>query len=144
MYSILESKSQKRLDDWFEFRKQLEFESDPFQKVYEYFKSKPKVKFYTDPYDQDTWPDPWELINENEFCPFNLVLGMCYTLQLVESFQDKEFKISISVDDSNKIVYYLLFVEDKVYGYEEDSWISAQELPTTLRSIKIYTMLPLY
>lgn len=144
MYKFVERESNKRLSNWYKFRHDLETDPNPLESTAKYFNKLPKVKIYTDPYDQSTWPTAWQLIDENEFCPFNLVLGICYTLQLTERFEDSKIKISISVDKTDKTVYYLLFVDDKVFGYNDSGWISVLELPKTLIDLKIYHMSPQY
>lgn len=138
MYKLPEVGSTKRLSDWYRFRDELEFSEDPLEDVHRYFQQFPKVKVYTDPYDQQTWPTPWELINENEYCQFNIILGICYTLQLTNRFKNISPTISISIDNADKVVYYLLFIDDKVYGYDQDGWILAKNLPKTLKKLKIY------
>ena len=127
---------------WYKLRQNLETSEDPFSDVANFFLRLPRVKFYTDPYDSSTWPTPWELINENEYCEFNLILGMCYTLQLTERFKDIQPKINVSIDTVNKTVYYLLFIDDKVY-YDED-WIDVKNLPKSLKTQKIYAMKQLH
>jgi hypothetical protein len=144
MYKILEKKTTQRLAYWYELRQHLENSKTPFDDVFEFFKQFPKVKVYTDPYDNSTWPTAWELIEENEYCPFNLILGICYTLQLCECFKHITPKITITIDNTTNSVYYLLFVEDVVYGYEDSGWIPAKNLPKSLKNIKIYNMPPLH
>jgi hypothetical protein len=135
--------SKQALTAWYKLRQQLETATDPLKEVADFFSKLPKVKIYTDPYDEDTWPTPWELISENEYCPFNKILGVCYTIQLTERFKNIQPKITISFDSVNKTVYYLLFVEDKVYGYDND-WSNVVDLPKLLKTQKIYTMKQLY
>lgn len=134
---------QRQLDAWFKLRQNLETSEDPFLDVSKFFLKLPKVKFYTDPYDSGTWPTPWELVSENEYCEFNLILGMCYTLQLTDRFKHIQPKIHIAVDNNSKTVYYLLLIEDKVYGYKE-GWSTITELPKSLKIQKIYNMKPLH
>lgn len=134
----------KLLKKWYDFRNELEVIPDPINAVTRFFLSKPRVKFYTDPYDQLTWPTPWELITENEYCPINLLLGICYTLQLTERFSHLTPEIAIAVDVSSKTVYYLLLIEDKVFGWNDDEWSSVKELPKSLKIQKIFNMAPLH
>ena len=129
-----------RLTTWYKFRQQLEESVNPFFDVAKFFQRLPRVKFYTDPYDQERWPTAWELITENEYCEFNLILGMCYTLQLTERFKNSQPKINVAIDSINKTVYYLLIFDDKVYGYAEEEWIDLKELPKSLVMQKMYTM----
>jgi hypothetical protein len=129
-----------RLNAWYKFRQQLEDSENPFLDVAKFFQRLPRVKFYTDPYDRNRWPTAWELITENEYCEFNLILGMCYTLQLTERFKDSQPKINVAIDSINKTVYYLLIFDDKVYGYSEEEWTKLDDLPPSLVVQKMYTM----
>jgi hypothetical protein len=134
---------QTRQKAWYQLRQTLETSEDPFSDVAKFFLRLPRVKFYTDPYDSSTWPTPWELIDENEYCEFNLILGMCYTIQLTERFKDTRPTINLAIDIDSRTVYYLLCIEERVYGYD-DSWIRVSELPKSLKMQKIYPMKPLH
>lgn len=133
-----------RFQKWIDLREKIETSLDPLNDTSNFFFSKPRLKFYTDPYDQDSWPTPWELIDENEYCDFNVILGICYTFQLTERFKDCQPMINVALDKVNKAVYYLLFINDKVYGYVENNWIDVDLLPKTLKMQKIYLMDPLH
>jgi hypothetical protein len=141
---IADRQQHVRFASWIKLREHLEKSNDPLQDVSAYFLKLPRVKFYTDPYNSITWPTPWELIDENEYCEFNIILGICYTLQLTERFKFCQPKINVALDTVNKTVYYLLFIDDKVYGYIEEEWASVEELPKTLKMQKIYAMKPLH
>jgi hypothetical protein len=129
---------------WLQLRLEIETAQDPFYITSKFFTRLPRVKRYTDPYDQSSWPTPWELIEENEYCEFNIILGICYTLQLTERFKSSNPKICLAIDKINKTSYYLLLFDDKVYGYDEEEWISMRALPKTLSIQKIYPMNPLH
>lgn len=144
MFKVPEKQTTQRLSSWYQLRQHLETSTTPFDDVVEFFKHFPQVKVYTDPYDNTTWPTAWELIEENEYCPFNLVLGICYTLQLCDRFKNSSPIITITVDKVTNSVYYLLFVDDVVYGYEDGVWVSVKNIPKSLRNIKIYHMPPLH
>ena len=133
-----------KFTSWYQLRQEVELSADPFYLVSKFFNRLPRVKRYTDPYDQSTWPTPWELIDENEYCEFNIVLGICYTLQLTERFKNCRPTINLALDNFNKTVYYLLLIDDKVYGYSEEEWIGVLNLPKTLNIQKNYLMNPLH
>ena len=128
---------------WVAFRTKLECSRDPLIEVARYFEHQPKVKFYTDPYDQTSWPTAWELILENRYCAVNIILGICYTLQLTERFKHISPTINIAIDKKDKTVYYLLIIEDKVYGYQIEEWCTLDQLPKSLIMEKMYSMKPL-
>jgi len=141
---IADRLQKSRLTAWYTFRQHLEESPDPFLDVAKFFLRLPRVKFYTDPYDSERWPTAWELISENEYCEFNLILGMCYTLQLTERFKNSQPTINVACDTINKTVYYLLKIKDKVYGYADEEWIDIKDLPTSLKVQKVYAMKPLH
>lgn len=137
---IFRQPSHKRLTAWIDFRKQLETAHDPLSAVAELYSQTPKVKRSSDPYDRTTWPTPWELIEENDYCPINKILGVAYSLGLTDRFSNWQPIITIAVDNSNKCVYYLLYHDDKVYGFEDDAWIPVKNLPKSLITKKIYKL----
>ncbi len=144
MFKVLDKTLEKRLSAWQTLRTHLETTLTPFDDVVNFFNQFPKTKIYTDPYNQKTWPSPWELIEENEYCSFNLILGICYTLQLCERFQSIKPKITITIDKKDNSVYYLLFIDDKVYGIPDHEWVNVNDLSKSLTHIKIYNMIPLH
>jgi len=131
--------TEKLLTNWIAMRQQLEVAADPFTTATEFFDRLPKAKHYTDPYDPSRWPTPWELILENTYCPFNMLLGICYSFQLTERFQLCQPSIRISIDIASKTVYYLLVIGEKVYGYDE-GWVRLIDLPKSLKTQKIFEM----
>lgn len=143
MYKIPEPQTVKRLNSWRTLRDHIEHSSTPLDDIAEFFNQFPRVKIYTDPYDQTTWPTPWELIEENQYCPFNIILAIAYTIQLCSRFNDLQPKITITIDEITKTVYYLLFLKDEVYGFIQNEWIHKNNLPKSLKNIKIYHLDPL-
>jgi len=141
---VIDRASQTQFASWMQLRKDLEQVDNPLETAAQYFLKLPRAKFYTDPYDDSRWPTPWELIEENEYCQFNIILGICYTLQLTERFKNCNATINVALDTIDKTVYYILFINDKVYGYLEEDWILSAQLPKSLRLQKIYTMKPLH
>ena len=129
-----------RLKNWADFRNSLEQSTDPLNDVISYYNLAPLVSINVDPWDRSVWPGPWELIDENQYCSFCTILGMCYTLQLTERFKDCNFEIHIASDNKNSSnCYYLLVDNEMVVGYNEES-VRKDSLPSTLYSQRIYTM----
>jgi len=130
---------EERLQSWAKFRDSLEDSSDPLSKVIQFYAQAPSVSIHTDPFDQDAWPDPWELILENRYCDFTRVLGYGYSLQLTERFKGATIEIHICTD--NVLGYmYLLFVDDFVLGYEEKAAVKKEDLPEDLHSQHIFAL----
>lgn len=128
------------MSSWREFRDSLESSEDPFREIINLYKQAPFVRVHTDPWDQKTWPDPWELLFENKYCEFCTVLGICYSLQLTERFKDSSFEIHISKNSELSEIYYLLFVDNVVIDYGNDAVVPKKDLPEALFSQRIYAM----
>jgi len=130
---------ENRLASWRDFRESLETVDNPFQEVINNYKKAPYVSIHTDPWTREMWPNPWELINENQYDDFCCVLGMCYSLQLTDRFKGSKFEIHIGIDNETSSTHFLLFVDDTVFGLE-DSYVDKSKLPTTYSPQEIYQM----
>lgn len=134
---------EERLQEWRNFRKSLDQSSNPVKDTIDFYQFAPLVNFQADPYDQSTWPDPWQLLEENIYCPFVKILAICYTLQLTDSFSQALTEIHIIHNKKNSSINYLLIIEDIVVEFNGDSYVVRSELPKNLESQQSYTMSPL-
>ena len=138
---MFDKKYEDRLVTWAKFRDELEEAEDPFRLVRDFYNKAPLVSIYTDPWTPSMWPDPWELIEENKYCDFCIVLGMCYSLQLTERFKGSTFEIHICIDRANSDMLYLLIIDDKyVLGYDRYETVTKDQLPETIEPQQTYTM----
>lgn len=137
---MFELKYEDRLLAWSCLRQELETSNDPFQHVIDFYSKAPRVSIATDPWDETRWPDPWEMVFENQYDEFLTVLGQCYSLQLTDRFKGSSFEIHIGIDKEESRTCYLLVVNNStVLGWNE-SYVNLDQLPKTLESQKIYTM----
>jgi len=130
---------EQRLQSWICLRQKLETAADPFQEVIDFYKQAPYVSIHTDPWHRDVWPDPWELVYENQYDEFCTVLGMCYSLQLTDRFKGSEFEIHICTLESLSYMF-LLFVDNYVLGYDNKKTVLKKDLPMDLQSQTVYAM----
>ena len=107
-----------RLRAWHEFRNQLEHSVDPIQDTIDLYSKASIVNIMMDPYDQSTWLDPWELLNENMYCEFATVLGIGYTLSLTDRFSQVHKEIHICTNKEVAQTKYLLYIGENVIGYD--------------------------
>lgn len=140
---MFDKKYEQQLIIWREFRDSLETSDDPLQDTIDFFKPAPETMFAADPYSPETWPTPWELINENVYCPFIKILAICYTLQLTDRFSADQFEIHITQDQQRSATEYLLFVADYVIGFDENTYVHKSELPLSTVSNHVFPMQPL-
>lgn len=140
---MFDKKFEERLAIWRTFRDSLDRSSDPLQDVIDFYKHTPLISMAADPYTPSTWPDPWELLEENNYCPFVKILAISYTLQLTDKFSNSQFVIHITYNDDDNETYYLLYVDDHVIGFNGDTHVHKDSLPKSLRSIHEYPLQPL-
>ncbi len=134
---------EQRLIAWRDFRTELENSDDPLQSAIDFYSSVPIVKYQCDPYDRNTWPSPWEIIQENIYCSFVKILAICYTLQLTDVLSNQTFEIHIKYSPAESKIYYLLQVGERVIGYLEDTHVHYKDLPAELVSQHMFSMSPL-
>jgi len=137
---MFEKAYEMRVKEWRDFRAFLEYATNPVQLAIDKYKGAPAVDIQTDPWDKETWPEPWELILENQYCDFCKLLGIFYSLQLTDRFSDIAFEIHIAIDKEKEKTYYLLFAEDLVIGYDDALCVHKTKLPSSLESQMVYDM----
>ncbi len=111
---MFDNNEKNRLQQWKEFRTQLESSSTAFDDTAHLWSRAPFVNNFLDPFDSKSWPDPWKLIIDNKFDNLGIALGMCYTLQLTERFKDSLFEIHMSMSPMKKDWRYCLIVDNSV------------------------------
>ena len=103
MINVFQLNYDSRLQCWYDLRQQLQ-NADTATKCIEidkWWQSAPLVNHYLHPHEIATWPSPWELLNDNEYCPLARGLGMIYTL-LLTGVSDVDF--CIGKDDNDEDV----------------------------------------
>ena len=130
---------EERLRIWREFRDGLEVSETPFEDVIAFYTNLPIVRYTVDPWGQSTWPSPWQLLEENLYCEFSIVLGMCFSLQLTERFKGSDFEIHICTNNEKSETLYLLFVDDICVNYK-GRVVPRKDLPNALFSQTQYSM----
>ena len=137
---MFDLKYEDRLLAWSCLRQELEVSDDPFQHVIDFYSKAPRVSIATDPWDKTRWPDPWEMVFENQYDEFLTVLGQCYSLQLTDRFKGSPFEIHIGIDSENSRTCYLLIIEKQTVIGWSDTYVDIKEIPKNFESQKIYTM----
>ena len=136
---MFEKNYEKRLEVWSQFRNSLEYSNTPLHDVINFYKNAPSVSIQVNPWNKETWPDPWQLVHENQYDDFCCILGMYYSLQLTDRFKQSNFEIHICT--LNSLGYlYLLRVEDYVLGFDNDKPILYKQLSKDIHSQQVYRM----
>jgi hypothetical protein len=71
--------------------------------------------------DQDTWPDPWQLLNDNVYCELARGLGILYTITLLERADIESADLILTESGHN-----LVQVNDSKYilNWEKDTVVN--------------------
>ena len=141
---MFDKKFEDRMSLWREFRDMLEVCDDPIQNAIDFYNQAPATTLAIDPYTQSTWPDAWQLLEENVYCKFVKILAICYSLQLTDRLSTSKFEINITRDNKNSDTHYLLMIDNFVVGFNGDSYVHRKDLPQTVYSELEYKMPPLH
>ena len=142
---MFNKKYQDRLQAWSNFRQSLETSEDPIQDTIDFYNSAPTTTIAIDPYTQSSWPDPWELLEENNYCAFVKILAICYTLQLTDVLSQASYEIHIIRDNAKCNTHYILIINKKiVIGFNGETYVQRHNLPDTAYSEIEYKMPPLH
>ena len=79
------------LDDWKKLRNSLSGmpEMDQLNAVATYWGQAPVMTMAYDPEALDTYPTPWEMMGENDWCANSVAVGMEFTLRLAGWSKDR-------------------------------------------------------
>lgn len=113
MTNIFQSTYDNRIKNWYELRLGLE-KFDLQTKCVEidkWWQRAPLVNHYLHFDFMHEWPNPWELLAENNYCPIARGLGMVYTLLLL-GIEDVAFANAI---DYNSEEVVLVLVDNAKY-----------------------------
>jgi hypothetical protein len=72
----------------------------------------PESTHYLHPADIKSWPDPWQLLDDNMYCPYARALGIMYTLILL-GITDIDLVDAI---DYNSVSVVLVMVDSAKYA----------------------------
>jgi hypothetical protein len=129
-----------RLAAWRDIRDQLNFDIDPIQTAIDFWNVIPKSVRNIDPYDSTTWPDPWQMIEENVYCEYTTTLAIGYTLMLTEKFKDWRYEIQVGIDKEQSKLYYILIAGDRVIGLDQEKSVHIKDIPKHIHIQKIHVL----
>lgn len=96
---------EKRLESWTQLRtlsSTAELESALLSINNWWFRS-PWKPYYLHWDDQDYWPDPWQLLDDNFFCPVARGLGILYTIAIINR-PDLQDAVLTEVEGDNLVL----------------------------------------
>lgn len=117
-----------RLGAWSDFRRSLTNSNNPLQDIADFWSQIKTIPYNRaiDPYNQSSWPTPWEIIAENVYDDLTLAIMIGYTIKLSS---DSSVEIRTMVDKNRTKLYNLVYVDDLyVLNYDRNTVIKAQDI----------------
>jgi hypothetical protein len=76
----------ERLESWAQLRQQCQtLDSEPaLIKINNWWFQTPWTAYHLHWDDQQDWPDPWQLLSDNQYCPVARGLGIMYTIAMLD------------------------------------------------------------
>jgi hypothetical protein len=121
-----------RLSDWAAFRKDLESSSTPLEDVWQFWNVAPYIPYNNkiDPFNQRSWPTPWDIIVENKYDDFTKALMIGWTILLTDRFKDSRVEIKTLVNREKNCYYNVVCVDDEwAINYSDNGPIKRADLP---------------
>jgi len=117
MMNVFQLNYETRLQNWYDLRNSLKNADveTVCVEIDKWWQHAPLVNHYLHPYEVSTWPGPWDLLNDNEYCYFARGLGMVYTLLLmgvtcidfcVATDDNSEEVVIVLVDNAKYVLNY--------------------------------------
>ena len=133
----------ERLSRWREFRKAIG--AMPIEQAItetsDFWRSCPFTPFYLEHNQLSTWPDPWQLIDENYYCDIAKCLGIVYTLLLTEHRTNIDFEIRVYYDPEARVTYNLAWLCKGKYvlNFIDDEIVNNTSVDKKLKLVHRYT-----
>lgn len=121
-----------RLSSWAKLREDLNQSPEPFNQVWDFWKSAPFIPYNNkiDPYYQQSWPNPWEIVVENKYDDFTKAIMIAWTIKLTKKFQNSKVDIRTMVDKQRSVQYNIVCVDDQLaINYSDNGPISIENIP---------------
>jgi len=97
---------QLRLDAWASLRQQIQNKSaeQALTTINQWWFQTPWRAYHLHWDDQETWPDPWELLNDNLYCDVARGLGILYTISLLDHADLTDAELVLTEEGNNLVL----------------------------------------
>lgn len=101
-----------RLSRWKTFRSKLENYSleSAIAHTLDFWHHCPFCPFYLEVDKPETWPNPWQLIEDNLYCDLAKCLGIVYTLYLSRHGPYLDFEIRVYNEPNTRHNYHIVYL----------------------------------
>ena len=126
-----------RLESWYSLRQQchaLSVESI-LPAINSWWFSTPWQPYYLHWDDLATWPDPWQLLNDNVYCDLARALGILYTISMLDRADMVDAELVLTEDGSNLV---LVAKEKYILNWNPDNVVNTYQEVKIRRQLKQY------
>lgn len=111
--NVFQNNFHMRLKLWHDLRNDLDnlTLNDQCIEIDRFWQQCPMSNHYLHPADIKSWPDPWQLIDDNLYCPYARALGIVYTLALLGQTNIE----LVDATDYNSVMVVLVLVDNAKY-----------------------------
>ena len=97
---------QLRLDAWASLRQQIQTDNaeQALLNINQWWFQSPWRAYHLHWDDQETWPDPWELLNDNLYCDVARGLGILYTISLLDHADLTDAELVLTEEGNNLVL----------------------------------------
>ena len=95
----------QRLNDWYNLRNFAKTQpvEEALSTITGWWSLAPWQPYYLHWDDQLTWPDPWQLLNDNVYCDLAKALGILYTITLLDRADMAPADLILTEDERNLV-----------------------------------------
>lgn len=122
-----------RWQNWLDLRQQCQHQSiaHTLSSINSWWMSTPWQPYCLDWSQQHLWPDPWQLLSQNIYCPVARALGMLYTINMLKRDDLSDSELILSQNGHNlvrveKSKYILNWNSDTVDNVSQDLQVYKQ------------------
>jgi len=116
-----------RLGDWSDLRTSVQTLplEQALQNINEWWFDSPWQSYYLHWDDLPTWPDPWQLLNDNVFCEVARGLGILYTISMIDHPEIASADLVLTDDG-----YNLVLVNKEIYilNWNKDTILNTHQV----------------
>lgn len=116
----------EQVSAWKSLREEIKLldEAEALQKVASYWAKAPLCRMAYDFEDHTSWPSPWEMVMESDWCPYSVAIGMEFTLRLagwnpdrmkllvIRDYDISDQRMVLKIDESVVLNYIVGCVEE--------------------------------
>lgn len=134
-FNLFSEDAEFRLSKWKTFRESLIDSTDPLYDTQQFWRNPPFVAYNSnvDPYNEPSWPTPWEIIVDNKYDDFTKALMIGYTLKLTERYKNSNVALNTYIDIIHNRQYNIICVEELwAVNFNDDRPVLIVDLPVEL------------